>query len=376
MPKSISVHELHERMNSPEGAFVLDVRASGAYQDWRIQDKGITSVNIQNSKLKEHGPEAFPEIPKDRQIVAVCAKGVSAQETAQMLGDKGYDITYLEGGMGAWSEFYYPVAVSVSDELDLFQVLRPAKGCLSYFLTSHGEAIVVDASRHVDEYLKLAEEKGVKIRHVLDTHLHADHITGGPELAEQTGAKYWIGESEMQGSSRDFNALKDGLKLEFGSSTLEVLAIPTPGHTPGSTSFLVNNQFLLSGDTVFVNGLGRPDLGGKAQEWAKLLYQTVVNKLNKLSDDVIVLPAHYSDFKEITDGGYVGAVLGDLRESNELLQGGDEDVFTESVAGRAGATPPNYETIVQINRGNVHVTQQEASDLEVGPNRCAVKHQG
>ncbi|OFW80343.1 MAG: hypothetical protein A2201_12820 [Alicyclobacillus sp. RIFOXYA1_FULL_53_8] len=363
-------------MSSPEGAFVLDVRASGAYQDWRIQDKGVVSVNIQNSKLKEHGPEAYPELPKDKEIVSVCAKGVAAQETADMLTEAGYKISYLDGGMQSWSEFYYPVQVSTSDDLELLQVLRPAKGCLSYLLASKGEAIVVDASRHVDEYVKLAQENGVQIRHVLDTHLHADHISGGEALAAATGAKYWIGEGEMQGSDRPFNALKDGLKLEFGSSTLEVLAIPTPGHTPGSTSFLVNNQFLISGDTVFVNGLGRPDLGGKAREWAKMLYNTVVTKLNKLSDDVIVLPAHYSDFREITEAGYVGAVLGDLRQSNQLLQGGDEDVFTESVAGGAGgtATPPNYETIVNINRGLVQISEQEASDLEVGPNRCAVKH--
>ena len=376
VPKSISVHDLHDRMSSPEGAFVLDVRASGAYQEWRIQDKGVTSVNIQNSKLKEHGPEAYPELPKDKEIVAVCAKGIAAQETVDILSSKGYKVSFLEGGMQSWSEFYYPVLVSQSDDLELLQVLRPAKGCLSYFLASKGEGIVVDASRHIDEYLKIAKEQGIQIRHVLDTHLHADHISGGEALAKAAGAKYWIGEGEMQGSTtRDYNALRDGLKLEFGSSTLEVLAIPTPGHTPGSTSFLVNNQFLISGDTVFVNGLGRPDLGGKAREWAKMLYETVVSKLNKLSDDIIVLPAHYSDFREITNAGYVGAVLGDLRQSNELLQGGDEDVFTESVAGRAGATPPNYETIVNINRGTVQVSAQEASDLEVGPNRCAVKHQ-
>ena len=375
MSKSISVQELHNRMNSLEGAFVLDVRASGAYQDWRIQDNGVVSVNIQNSKLKEHGPQAYPDLPQNREIVAVCAKGVAAQETTDMLSEHGYTIRYLEGGMQSWSEFYYPVQVAKSDDLELIQVLRPAKGCLSYFLASKSDAIVVDPSRHIDEYVRLAAQHGVQIRHVLDTHLHADHISGGEALAKATGAKYWIGEGEMQGvTNREFNALKDGLKLEFGSSTLEVLAIPTPGHTPGSTSFLVNHTFLISGDTVFVNGLGRPDLGGKAKEWAKMLYETVVTKLNQLSDDVIVLPAHYSDFREITAAGYVGAVLGDLRQSNELLQGGDEDVFTESVAGRAGQTPPNYETIVNINRGLIAISVQEASDLEVGPNRCAVKH--
>ena len=373
--KSLTVKQLHQAMQTQDGGFLLVVRAANAYQDWRIQDKGVVSANIQNSKLKEFGPEAYPEIPKDKQVVTVCAKGVAAQEAAEMLLDKGYDAMYLEGGMQAWSEYYYPSLVNASDDLKLLQVLRPAKGCLSYFLVSQGEAVVVDPARHTQVYLDLAKEHGVEIRHILDTHLHADHITGGHDLAVQTGAQYWISASEMKEANRSYHALTDGLKLEFGAATLEVIAVPTPGHTPGSTSFLVNNQYLLSGDTVFVNGLGRPDLGGKAQEWAKMLYNTVMTKLNQLSDDMIVLPSHYSDYREVTDEGYVGAVLGDLRAENDLVSGGNNEAqFTDAVAGNNGATPPNYETIISINRGITTVTDQEASDLEVGPNRCAVKH--
>lgn len=363
-------------MQSPEGAFVLDVRASGAYQEWSIQDKGLVSVNIQNSKLKEFGPEAFEEIPKNREVVTVCAKGVAAQEAAEILENKGYSAAFLEGGMQAWSEFYFPVTIDLSNDFELIQVIRPAKGCLSYLLISNKEAVVVDPNRHSDVYADLAKKKGVEIIHILDTHLHADHITGGHQLAKDTGAKYWISASEMQGAKREYNALTNGLKLQFGSSTLEVMAIATPGHTPGSTSFLVNNKYFLSGDTVFVNGLGRPDLGGKAKEWAKMLYHTIITELNELSDDVIVLPSHYSDFREITAGGYVGVVLGDLRKENELVRGGDEAIFTETVSEQLGETPPNYETIVDINRGVKQVSNEEASDLEIGPNRCAVKHYG
>jgi glyoxylase-like metal-dependent hydrolase (beta-lactamase superfamily II) len=374
--KSITAKELHDRMQTAEGTFVLDVRASGAYQEWRIQDKGLVSVNIQNSKLKEFGPESFEELPKDREIVAVCAKGVSAKETASMLSESGYSVSVLEGGMGAWSEFYYPVAVEVSDDFELYQMIRPAKGCLSYFLVSNGEAVIVDPNRHANVYLDFAKEKGVKITNVLDTHLHADHITGAHDLVEATGAKYWISASEMQGAKWGYNALTNGLKIEFGSSVLEVMAIATPGHTPGSTSFLVNKSYFLSGDTVFVNGLGRPDLGGKAEEWAKMLYQTIITELNALSDEVIILPSHYSDFREITAGGYVGVVLGDLRKKNNLVLGGDEAIFTESVAKNTGATPPNYETIIDINRGVLSVSDEEKTNLEIGPNRCAVKHYG
>ncbi len=350
--KSITVQELHQRMQSSNGVFILDVRGGSAYEDWHIEHKNVASVNIQNSKLMKDGPEAYDEIPKGREIVTVCAKGAAAMETVTILENHGYHTVYLDGGMQAWSEFYYAAQVAVEDEFELLQVIRPAKGCLSYLLISGNEAIVVDPARHIDVYLNLAEDKGVQIRHILDTHLHADHITGGHDLAAVTGANYWISASEMYGSTLSYHALSDGLKIPFGVSTLEVLAIPTPGHTPGSTSFLVNDDYLLSGDTVFVNGLGRPDLGGKAKEWAHMLYETVINRLNVLSDKVIVLPSHFSDYREITDKGYVGAILGSLRMENQLVSGGEnEQAFTQEVAGNTGATPPNYQSIVEINRG-------------------------
>lgn len=132
---------------------------------------------------------------------------------------------------------------------------------------------------------------------------------------------------------------------------MEVLAIPTLGHTPGSTSFLINNRFLMSGDTVFVGGLGRTDLGGKAKEWAMDLYDTVFNKLSNLPDDYLVLPAHYTDIQEINDNGIVGATLGEIRGNNEIMRNADKESFTEQVTGAVSMEkPPNFEEIVAINR--------------------------
>lgn len=374
MPKSITVHELKERMDSPQGAVILDVRAAGAFEEWRIQGNNVTTLNVQNSKLKQFGVEHFSEIPNDKEVITVCAQGVSAQETASMLNEAGYSAAFLEGGMSAWSTFYQPVKVAETDTLRLYQILRPAKGCLSYMVASRDEAVVIDASRHVDEYTKLAQDLGVKIRHVLDTHLHADHISGGHALAGAVGAQYWIGPSEMEGGTRSFAPLTDKLRIPFGDSSLEVIAVPTPGHTPGSTSFLIDGKFLISGDTIFVSGVGRPDLGGKAAEWSQLLYETVFTKLAPLPDETVVLPAHYADYREVNDRGFVGEPLGDIRNKNDILRQNNREKFTSEVAGRAGATPPNYETIVAINRGVKHVSSEEQTNLEIGPNRCAVKH--
>ena len=374
MEHIVSAKELKSRMASPEGVFILDVRGTSAYEEWRIQDRGVESVNIQTSKLRANGPAAYPELPKDREIITVCAKGVAAREAAEILSRDGYNVSVLDGGMQEWSAFHHPVTVAEDGGTEIIQVQRLGKGCISYVLVSQGEAIVVDPSRHIAAYEEIVQERGAVVKHVLDTHLHADHISGGTWLAAATGAKYWIGPSEMEGSPREYHALGEGLTFHFGQAKLDVIVIPTPGHTPGSTSFLVNDRYMLSGDTVFVNGLGRPDLGGKAREWAGMLYRTVVDKISRLDDGVLILPAHHSDYREINERGYVGATLGALREENELLRGGSEERFTDAVAQRAGATPPNYETVVQINRGALDVSDDEASELEIGPNRCAVKH--
>ncbi len=124
----------------------------------------------------------------------------------------------------------------------------------------------------------------------------------------------------MQGSDQPFEPLEKHSHIHFGAVNVEVLEMPTPGHMPGSTSFLVNRKFLLSGDTIFVDGLGRPDLDGKAKEWGQALCDTVFKKIEYLPDDVLVLPAHYSDIKEINDNGSVGATLEDIRRSNEIMR--------------------------------------------------------
>jgi glyoxylase-like metal-dependent hydrolase (beta-lactamase superfamily II)/rhodanese-related sulfurtransferase len=373
MPKFITAEELKRRMDLPEGVVILDVRASSAYQDWRIEGRNVYSVNIQNSKLREYGVSSFAEIPKDKEIVAVCAKGISAQDTVKMLEDSGYQAVCLKGGMSAWSEFYEPVSVVQTERLHVTQFIRLAKGCLSYMVTSKGEAAVVDAGRHIDRYIEFAKQHGVKIQHVLDTHLHADHISGGRALAEATGAKYWIAEEEMVDATGSFEPLADGTKISLGDTSLTIMALKTPGHTVASTSFLVDNKYLVAGDTIFLSGLGRPDLKGRVREMANLLFDTVTGTIANLPGDILVLPGHFSNFWEINRDGYVGALLEEIRSKNPLLHTTEREAFVEKVVGNTGATPPNYETIIGINRGLLHASDAEKTELEIGPNRCAVK---
>ncbi|ARU60321.1 hypothetical protein CBW65_04025 [Tumebacillus avium] len=373
--KTVHAKQLHHDIEHGKPLFILDVRNTEDYNDWKIESTAVQSVNIPYFDFLDDNDEIYTDLPKDAEIVVICAKGGSAQMVAEMLDERGYDASYLEAGMKEWSQFYHPTVIAETDSMKLVQFNRLAKGCLSYMVMSDGEAVIVDPGRHVNEYLSYAQEIGVKIKGIMDTHLHADHISGGVQLAEQTGAAYYISENEMKGATLSYEALEDHQHIQVGRVDVQVLSVPTPGHTPGSTSFLVNGKYLLSGDTIFVGGLGRPDLGGKAREWAQSLYDTVFTTVANLPDEVLVLPTHFADTQEINEDGYVGASLGEIRQNNEIMRTADRAAFTDAVAGAVGTTPPNYTEIVDINRGVRQVDPEQAMELEIGPNRCALKHQ-
>ncbi|HEX8337387.1 MAG TPA: MBL fold metallo-hydrolase, partial [Pyrinomonadaceae bacterium] len=175
-------------------------------------------------------------------------------------------------------------------------------GCLahaSYLVGSEGEAAVVDPQRDVDQYVAEAEARGLKIRYVVETHLHADFVSGHRELAARTGAEIVIG--ARAGATFPHRAVRDGDELRVGRVRIRVLE--TPGHTPESVSLVVTDtevsdapQKVLTGDTLFVGDVGRPDLAGgrgfTPQQMAGMMYESLHGKLLKLGDEVEVWPAH------------------------------------------------------------------------------------
>src|ERR1700719_2935405 len=167
----------------------------------------------------------------------------------------------------------------------------------SYMIGSEGEAAVVDPQRDVDIYLKAADEQNLKIRHIFETHLHADFISGHKELAARTGAKIYIG--AQAGAAFPHVAVSDGFELKFGKASIRVLE--TPGHTPESICMVVTSDekssapwAVLTGDTLFIGDVGRPDLSPRhtPAQLAGLLYDSLHGKLLKLADNVLVYPAH------------------------------------------------------------------------------------
>ena len=354
--------------------FILDVRNETDYEDWKIEGKQIFSINKPYFDLLDGVDHIASELPREKEILVVCAKEGSSQFVAeQLLGAGFHNVFYLAGGMKAWSEYVKPLKVGdVQDGGSIYQFNRLGKGCLSYMVVSNGEAAVIDAVRTVEAYEEFAKEQGVTITNVMDTHLHADHISGGRKLAERVGGTYWLPPKDAEEVVFSYEPLVEGSVITVGGTKIEIDALYSPGHTIGSTSFIVDDFYLLSGDILFVDSIGRPDLAGKAEDWVSDLRETLYDRYKVLSQQLIVLPAHYSKISEMDENGVVSAKLKDLFTYNAGLNIEDEGEFRKVVTENLPPQPNAYQEIRQTNMGRLNPSQDEEREMEIGPNRCAV----
>lgn len=243
-------------------------------------------------------------------------------------------------------------------------ILRPYYyfdlGCAAYLFGcgTLGRCAVVDARvDDVEAYTTFAATKGMRITHVLDTHVHADHRSGGPELARQTEAQYCLHESADV--TFPFTSLKDGDEIELGNTRVKVLH--TPGHSPESVCLVVTDLkrgsepwFVLTGDTLFVGAVGRPDLPGRARENAAELYTSVHDKLLTLPGDLEIYPGHFSG--SVCGTGLSGKPTSTIafeRRWNPMLSL-DRQSFIEALVN-VPPKPDEMERILAFNRGDPHV---------------------
>jgi glyoxylase-like metal-dependent hydrolase (beta-lactamase superfamily II) len=275
--------------------------------------------------------------------------------------------------MSAWGDLHVTSSLVTSrpSSSTLYQINRVGKRCLSYVVVCDNEALVIDPSRHSEWYTSLVQRHGAHLTRVIDTHLHADHVSGGPGMAGALRIPYHIRLDDAAGAQFPYHSLEDGTRLTLGSSVVEIIAIHTPGHTPGSTSLLVNDTYLLTGDTLFVSSIGRPDLGDKAEEWARLLYRTLHDRIASLPDDVLILPAHYAGVSEMRQDGVVATTLGEARRKNPAFEQRTAAEFLAYVLGHLPAQPEVYQEIRRANLGRVVFDAEHAAEAELGPNQCA-----
>jgi hydroxyacylglutathione hydrolase len=232
-------------------------------------------------------------------------------------------------------------------------------GCLahaSYMLASEGEAVVVDPQRDVEIYLKAADANQVSIRHIFETHLHADFVSGHRELAVKTGARIYIG--EQAGATFPHVGMRDGFNLQVGR--IRIKALETPGHTSESMCFVITDEekssapcAVLTGDTLFLGDVGRPDLSKRytPPQLAGMLYDSLHGKLLKLSDDVLVYPAHGA-------GSLCGrnmraervSTIGTERLTNYALQIKSREEFAQQLTSNLPARPAYFLQDAEINR--------------------------
>ncbi|WP_026700772.1 MBL fold metallo-hydrolase [Salibacterium aidingense] len=372
--QALTAAELAKKVMNQEPLFILDVRNEDEFQDWKVEGKNVEIINKPYFELLDGIDEILDRIPSDKEVLIVCAKEGSSQFVADMLAEAdGGDYLYLQGGMKTWSEHIESVkAADLTDGGELYQFVRIGKGCLSYAVLSNGEAAIVDPVRFTDAFASFLEEKQAVLKYAVDTHLHADHISGGRELAERFDASYLLPEADAGGVTFSYEPLEDGKTLTVGSTEIDIQALYSPGHTIGSTSLVVDNQYLLTGDILFVDSIGRPDLAGKAEDWVGDLRETLYSRYANLDRNLIVLPAHFSKKEELDDSGRVMAKLDDLYARNHGLNIEDKDTFRRTVTENLPPQPNSYATIRQTNMGQAAPTEEEKTEMEIGPNRCAV----
>lgn len=366
--------QVAQKVIDKEALFILDVRNPDAFEDWKIDGHKFEYLNIPYFELLDGVEEILPKIPTDQDVLVVCAKEGSSVMVAEMLSEAGLNVAYLAGGMKSWSSYLKPLKVAdLKNGGEVYQFVRLGKGCLSYILISEDEAAIIDPVRFTDIFTNFAKDKGVKIKHVFDTHLHADHISGGRNIAMETGATYYLPPKDAVEVVFDYTGLTDGLNVKIGTSRIDVNALYSPGHTIGSTSLVIDNQLLLTGDILFIDSIGRPDLAGLAEDWVEDLRETLYSRYRALAEDLIVLPAHFMIMDELNEDGTVARRLGELFKENHGLNIEDETDFRHTVTDQLPPQPNAYEQIRQVNMGKFTPDNEEQTEMEIGPNRCAVR---
>jgi glyoxylase-like metal-dependent hydrolase (beta-lactamase superfamily II) len=252
----------------------------------------------------------------------------------------------------------------------LYQYRRPSSGCLSYLVVADGAAAVIDPLRaFVDRYEAEAAEFDAELVAAIDTHVHADHVSGRAALAER-GATGWLPEPAAdRGVTGDVATYDEEIRVD----ERPLGAVPLPGHTTGMTGLALDGA-LLAGDSLFLESVARPDLQEgdvTVEDLAAELHETLHRRLGAFPDETLVLPGHHGPGTAPREDGGFAATLGTLRgELSAFAE--SQAAFVDRVTGDTSPEPANYERIVAINLGRETVDDETAFDLELGPNNCAV----
>ncbi|WP_276270618.1 MBL fold metallo-hydrolase [Haloarcula litorea] len=373
---SLSAADLKRRLDGGESVRLLDVRDRDEFEQWRIEGASVTATQLPFAKFLQAKATGEVEplvasVDGEGPITVVCARGEASAFVAGLLQRHGVDARNLADGMYGWARLYEAREVPC-DEATVVQYDRPSSGCLSYLVVGDGEAAVVDPLRaFAGRYAADAGARDADLVAAVDTHVHADHVSGLRLLADDHGVEAVVpARAADRGVAFPVTELADDGSVAVGAASLD--AVPLPGHTTGMTGLRVGDA-LLAGDSLFLDGVARPDLEAGddgAAALARSLHESLTERLAPLPDETLVAPGHYApDTEPAADGTYT-ARLGDLRARLAAFSM-DRETFVERVCAGMPPQPANYERIVAVNLGTEDADADTAFELELGPNNCA-----
>ncbi|MDP7071457.1 MAG: MBL fold metallo-hydrolase [Candidatus Marinimicrobia bacterium] len=373
--QSYSAKDLFDFLTNQDDMLVLDVRNEDDFNRFNVEGPfPFDMVNVPYFDFMEEEDASIQKVSREKPVKVVCAKEGSAQYVGEILVKNGFkDVAYLSGGIKTWGNLLAPKRINPSsDSYSLFQFIRPGKASCNYGLLYEGEMIIFDPSRNFEFYETFASSQNAKIVKTFETHLQADYISGSKQIANETGADIFAHEGDFKDATFKYSTINDGEIYTIGENGPEIKVLHSPGHTPGSTSYIIDDKYLISGDTVFIQSVGRPDLGGKAKEWSATLFDTITNKVLNLDHGLNVLPGHYMDWSEANDHLVFSEKLEKILDLNEAVYELDSsEKFTEFILDNMRDSPKVYDEIRKVNSGWMDVDMNEADIMDLGKNECA-----
>ncbi len=368
---SYEAKDLFQWFTEKEDILVLDVRNEKDFSRFQVESPySFDMENVSYYDFMEIEEESVAKVPKGRAIRIVCAQEGSAKYVGEILVKHGFeDVRYLTGGIKTWGNLLVPRTIKESDDYTLYQFIRPGKASCSYGIASGGEMMLVDPSRNIEFYMDFAKSNNCKITRTFETHLQADYIAGSRQLAEQTGAEF-IGGVDFDGTKAGHIAAVDKKIYAFSNGGPEIKLLFTPGHTPGSLTLIVDKAYMISGDTVFIQSIGRPDLGGQVEQWAILLFNTL-QKVAKLDESLLVLPGHYMNWDEANEDLIFCLTFKQVKDRNKDIFSMDETDFIQYIKGNMREQPSEYALIRLANANTEQYDIDRQEELDLGKNECA-----
>ncbi len=344
--------DLAQRLDGGEHVQVLDIRSPERVAQGRVAFGATLDFRALAASEMYRLPSLAPlGLERTAPVAVICGHGNSSQRATRFLRERGFEAYSVTGGMAAWETVYLVRRLAPTAALHhVLQLDRVGKGALSYVLVSDGDAVVVDPGRHLDRYDALLAELDATPAAVIDTHIHADYLSGARAAAVRWQVPYFLHPDDARSPYDDapgrlaYQPMTDGDTIAFGRAALRVAHVP--GHTLGSVALLADDTLALTGDFLFVRSVGPGDL--------------------------VVLPAHYAGEWERRADRSVAARFDVIAATNEAAALQEERAFLAWVADHTATPPESYRSIKLANLGLAEISEAEAEVLEFGPNQCAV----